>query len=66
MRPLVDLQRRPIGDVLKDLKASSEGTSKEAGQRLIKQAAEFGLGLRDYLTLAVDVRSGKHAEVIMR
>ena len=59
MRPLVDLQRRPIGDVLKDLKATSEGTSKEAGQRLIKQAAEFGLGLRDYLTLAIDTRAGE-------
>lgn len=58
---LTELKRRPVSEVLADLRSPSEGTSKEAGLKLTKQAAEFGLGLRDFLDYAVDVYQGDNA-----
>lgn len=60
MRDLIDIQRRPVEDVLKGLRGS-RGESIEAGQGLVRAAADYGLGLRDYLTLAIDTRSGENA-----
>jgi hypothetical protein len=60
MRDLIDIQRRPVEDVLKGLRAS-RGESVEAGQALVRSAADFGLGLRDYLTLSIDTRAGENA-----
>ena len=60
MRDLIEIQRRPVEDVLKGLRAS-RGESIEAGQALVRAAAEHGLGLRDYLTLAIDTRAGDNA-----
>lgn len=62
MKDLIDLQRRPVEDVLKGLKATSQHESKEAGQSLLRQAGDYGLGLRDYLTLAIDTRAGEGAK----
>ena len=61
MRDLIELQRRPVEEVLKGLKAS-RGESIEAGQNLVRTAAEYGLGVRDYLTLAIDTRAGENAQ----
>ncbi len=58
---LIDIKRQPVEEVLQGLRGS-RGDSIEAGQKLIRMAAEAGLGLRDYLTLAVDTRQGEHAE----
>jgi hypothetical protein len=55
--PLSKLPRKPIQDVLGGLKAESPGASKEYASKLIAQAKEYGLGMRDYLTLAIDVRA---------
>lgn len=59
---LIDIQRRPVEDVVAGLRADSQHDSKEAAIKLTGMAREAGLGLRDYLTLAVDVRAGAHKE----
>lgn len=50
---LCDIKQRPVGEVVAGLKADSESASKEAGIRLVRDAAKFGLSVRDYLTLSV-------------
>lgn len=63
MKDLSLLERRPVEDVLKDLRASNTGTSTEAGMNLIRQAKEYGLGMRDFLTLAVNPLAGASANL---
>jgi hypothetical protein len=58
VRSLTEIQRKPAAAVLDPLKAGSENASKEAGLALVRQAAEFGLSVRDYLTLAIDPNAG--------
>jgi hypothetical protein len=60
MRDLIEIQRRPVEDVLKGLRGS-RNESVEAGQTLVRSAAEYGLGLRDYLTLSIDTRVGENS-----
>lgn len=52
-RPLTDIKRKPVGEVVAKLKAESLSESTEAGRKLLSQAREHGLSLRDYLTLAI-------------
>jgi hypothetical protein len=59
---LTEIQRRPVEDVVGALRSDSNHASREAANTLIAQARDSGLNLRDYLTLAVDVRAGEHAE----
>lgn len=42
-----------LEDLVASLKNPSVSASKEAGQDLLRKATEFGLSVRDYLTLAV-------------
>lgn len=60
MRDLIEIQRRPVEVVLSGLRGA-RGESIEAGQALVRASAEHGLGLRDYLTLAIDPRAGDNA-----
>ena len=53
LKPLSDIQRRPLDVVLGGIAANDEHTSASAGIRLVKEAGEYGLNVRDYLTLAV-------------
>lgn len=62
MKDLTDLKRRPVEQVIAGLKDESKGASTEAGSNLVAQAKDYGLSLRDYLSLAVDTRSGEFAE----
>lgn len=64
MTRLTDIaqHRKPVEEVVGGLLASSNHESAENGQKLVRMARDAGLSVRDYLTLAVDVRSGKHAE----
>jgi hypothetical protein len=59
MPDLIDIKREAPEAVLSNLRpadASDQGKSVDAGKRLIRLAADAGLGLRDYLTLAIDPR----------
>lgn len=58
---LIDIKRLPVEAVLADMRGS-RGASAEAGLKLVAQAADAGLNLRDYLTLAIDTRQGENAE----
>lgn len=61
MADLIDVKRAPVAEVVGKLRSNSRGESVEAGQTLVRLAAEHGVGLRDYLTLAVDPRQGEDA-----
>lgn len=56
---LIDIKRQSPEDALQGLKASSTGDSINAGQKLVSRAKDVGLGLRDYLVLAIDPRLSK-------
>lgn len=56
---LIDIKRQSPEDALHGLKASSTGDSINAGQKLVSRAKDVGLGLRDYLVLAIDPRLSK-------
>lgn len=62
MKDLIDLPRRPVEQVLAGLSDGSKHDSAEAGMALMGEAKDYGLSIRDYLTLAVDTRQGDHAE----
>lgn len=51
---LLDIKKQPLDKVIAGLKDESEAVSKAAGSRLLRLSAQYGVGLRDYLTLAVD------------
>lgn len=55
VRPLTEIQRRSPEAVLAGLLAEGSA-SKEAGLKLCREAASFGISMRDYLTLAIDAR----------
>jgi len=58
IRSLTEIKRVSAATILDPLRAASDGVSKEAGRQLIKTAAEFGVSVRDYLTLAIDPNEG--------
>jgi hypothetical protein len=47
--------RRPVNEVLAGILDENPSVSKDAGERLVNAASSYGLGMRDYLTLAIDV-----------
>lgn len=55
LRRLTELQRQPLSLVLGDIGSTDPHKSAQAGQILCAKAREFGLNVRDFLTLAVDV-----------
>ena len=64
VRPISELQRRPIETVLAGLRTEGENTvSKQqsiaAGSALAAEAAEFGMNMRDFLTYGVDLRASE-------
>lgn len=61
-RSLLELSknRKSPEDVLGNLLNTSPSASREAGEKLLLQASEYGLGLRDYLTLAIDPSASEH------
>lgn len=60
--PLSDIQRKPLDAILGKIGSKDAHESERAGLSLCAEAKSFGLNLRDYLTLAVDVRQS-HKEV---
>lgn len=66
MKDLIDLPRRPVEKVLAGLIDGSKNDSVEAGLALMSEAKEYGLNIRDFLTLAVDTRQGEQAEAAQK
>lgn len=62
-RPLTELLKNKISpsEIAASLQVESDGNSKEAGFKLLRAAADYGLGLRDYLTLAVSGAKDENA-----
>lgn len=56
LRPLTEIQRLPLQQLLANIQSPETHISSQAGLKLCQEAKSFGLGIRDYLTLAVDVR----------
>ncbi|MGO4302250.1 hypothetical protein [Cupriavidus sp. RAF12] len=61
MPDLINIPREAPEKVLDGLKASDTLQSQAAGRRLVQAAKEAGLGMRDYLTLAIDPRKSERA-----
>jgi hypothetical protein len=62
-RNLIELtkNRKPAEDVLAKLMSESQTESMEAGIALARNAADYGLSVRDYLQLAIDPSKGDFA-----
>lgn len=61
MKDLIDLPRRSAEDVLAGLAGTdvSQSDSTHRGLSLVAEAKEYGINIRDYLTLAIDPRQGE-------
>ncbi len=53
-KPLTEIKKRPVKDVVGSLKADNQNQSIAAGQVLCQEAKAYGLDLKDYLILSVD------------
>lgn len=60
---LTQIQRRPVEEVLANLRDEAAGNSITAGETLVRRAKDAGLSMRDYLTLAIDPRQTKDADL---
>ena len=60
MESLLNIKKQPVGDVVGALLSKSNHESAEAGRTMVRQAAAYGLNLRDYLTLAIQ-SEGEHS-----
>lgn len=65
IRSTTDIQRASPEAVLAALRSDSPGGSTDAAQKLIAEAASFGLGLRDYLRLRIDPRMADKPELYL-
>lgn len=55
-KSVLDIKPRKPEEVLGGLQASNANESAAAGENLIREAADYGLNLHDYLTLAINPR----------
>jgi hypothetical protein len=60
-KPLHQIKREPVA-FLNGLRSDSPGASKEFAARLIAEARDYGLNMRDFLTLKIDVRGSDKPE----
>lgn len=59
-KPLNQIKRRGV-DALNAIRADSPHESAQAGLRLVAEAKEYGLGMRDFLDLAINVHESENA-----
>ncbi|TGT64084.1 MULTISPECIES: hypothetical protein [unclassified Mesorhizobium] len=64
-KPLSQVKRRGV-EALAALKSEDHGASRSAGQKILAEAKSFGLDMRDYLNLAIDVRRSEDADKLYR
>jgi hypothetical protein len=62
LQSLTNIKRRPIEAILSGLLSDNPSESQNTAAKLIAEAQSFGIGLRDFLTLAVDVRGSANPE----
>lgn len=60
---LLDIKRRPVADVAALLRHEDPQASASAGLRLAREAAKYGIDLRDYLMLAVAPDAKQHGDL---
>ncbi len=65
IEPLSKLPRRGVQD-LAALKSNNESDSANAGKKLLSEAKLYGLGMRDFLNLAINVRASDDADKLYR
>ncbi|MDH7796425.1 MULTISPECIES: hypothetical protein [unclassified Beijerinckia] len=54
IHPLTSIQRVAPEELLGGLRVDNAHNSRDAGQKLLSEAAKYGLAMRDYLRLAID------------
>lgn len=57
-RPLHEIKKIKVEDIVTKLKSTNDTESKHAGVQLAKDAASFGLSIKDYLKLAIPKEAG--------
>ncbi len=62
MEPITKIKKRKLEDIVKPLLDDSETKSREAGLSLSREAADYGINLKDFLDLAVDLSEGEEAK----
>lgn len=60
---LAQIKRLPVEEVLANLLSEARGDSMTAGETLVARAKDANLSMRDYLTLVVDPRQTKNADL---
>lgn len=60
-RSLTEVRRRGVEDLV-GLRSNDKSASRHAAENLIAEAKDFGLNLRDYLTLAINTPASEEAE----
>lgn len=63
MLNLSEIKKRKVEDVVAGILSSNDRDSEEAGLKLAREAADFGLNLRDFLDLAIDMSEGEEARL---
>lgn len=58
---LTKVKRRGV-ETLASLRSENDSESKLAAEKLIKEAKNYGLGMRDFLTLAIDPATSENAD----
>lgn len=62
IKPLDELKRRPVAEVVLGLDSVEESTSRNAASRILTDARTFGLSVKDYLIAAIEPKGeGKNA-----
>jgi hypothetical protein len=56
LRPVTEIPRKAPAEVLASLRSEHRSDALHAAERLCHEARDYGLNLRDYLTLAIDPR----------
>jgi hypothetical protein len=59
-RNLSEIKRRPVKEVLAGLQSKNPLESQAAGIALVREAQSFGIGLKDYLVLAIKADDGDY------
>ena len=59
---LSEVKRRKVEDIL-DLRSEDRATSVRAAEKLLSEARDYGLGLKDFLDLAIDPRLSDKPEL---
>lgn len=63
VKSVSEIQKRKLGEIYKPLLSENTNEAIYAGQKLMREAKEYGLDLSQFLDLAVDLSEGEEAQL---